>query len=147
MSVWGWVLMTYKTALIKEPNHLFWIITLLSKGTAAACLRSNLICLSKNTGIDTPAQWNHGKEWRLTGEGSWGWVWLTAVSYFWTWCLLLCGGAGCFVRHISCTTKFLFTSRPWWSNRHEWDFNRDAVSWTFLYLWRADQLYCEFPLL
>lgn len=66
MSEWGWAFVTHKSALIKELNHLFWIITLLSKGTAAACLRRNLICLSKNTDRDTPAQRNHGK--RVTAD-------------------------------------------------------------------------------
>ena len=66
MSGWGWVFVTHESAAIKELNHLFWIITLLSKGTAAACLRRNLICLSKNTDGDIPAQRNHGK--RVTAD-------------------------------------------------------------------------------
>lgn len=57
----GDVLVTYKSAPIKGLNHLFWIITLLSKGTAAACLRRNLICLCKNSGGGSAAQRNPGK--------------------------------------------------------------------------------------
>lgn len=111
MSVRGWAFVTHKSAIIKELNHLFWIITLLSKAMAAACLRRNLICLSKNTGRDTPAQRNHEKS--VTADspkatGEWGWVWLTAISYLWTLCLLLFSGVECWLSGtFVCTAIFL----------------------------------------
>lgn len=61
----------------KSADHLFWIITLLSKATAAACLRRNLICLSKNTGRDLLFLKNHGKKcdgWRSQAAGD-GFEW------------------------------------------------------------------------
>ena len=49
-----------------------------------------------------------GKEWRLTGGGSWGCVWLTAISYVWTLRLLLFRGAECWLSRTSvCSPTFL----------------------------------------
>lgn len=83
MSVWEWVFVTYKSALIKELNHLFWIITLLSKGTAAACLRRNLICLSKNTGWGTAATkepWEKSDGWQAKAAGD-GFDWQPSAIF------------------------------------------------------------------
>lgn len=106
MSEWGRVFVTHKSALIKELNHLFWIITLLSKGMAEACLRRNLICLSKNMDGNIPAQRNHGK--RVIADRQRQLVWLTAISYLWN-CVYFClvelsvdRLAPCSVCHASC---------------------------------------------
>lgn len=106
MSEWGRVFVTHKSALIKELNHLFWIITLLSKGMAEACLRRNLICLSKNMDGNIRAQRNHGK--RVMADRQRQLVWLTAISYLWN-CVYFClvelsvdRLAPCSVCHVSC---------------------------------------------
>lgn len=44
-----------------------------------------------------------GKEWRLTGKGSWGWVWLTAISYVWN-CVYFCLAAARGERWLSGTS-------------------------------------------
>lgn len=46
------------------------------------------VCLKTRTGIFQP-RGTMGKEWRLTGGGSWRWVWLTAIGYLWD-CVYFC---------------------------------------------------------
>lgn len=143
MSESGWVFISSERALIKELNHLFCIITLLSNRTAAACLRRNLICLSKNTDRDTPAQRYHGKTVTADRQRQLGMGLIDSYQLSLELCLLLFSGSegrALTVWHLAPYATFLVNSPPQQLNRQGSDVQVTLSA--SQYLWQAAHFLC-----
>lgn len=140
MSESGWVFISSERALIKELNHLFWFIILLSNGLQwRVCGGIWSVCPKTLTGILRP-RGTMGKEWRLTGEGSWGWVWLTAISYLWN-CVYFCLAAAsfdCLAPRFVCNISCKFTS----SATQQTGQRCSGYTVSSSYLWQAAHFFC-----
>lgn len=85
MSGWRRVFVTHKKLLSsKSPIICFELLHCYQKGRQRPVwggIRS--VCPKTRTGILQSGGTMGKKKWRLTGWGSCGWIWLTAVSYVW----------------------------------------------------------------
>lgn len=88
------------------------------------------VCPKTRTGIFQTGG-TMGKEWRLTGDGSCGWLWLTAVNLSLDLCWLLFSGVKCWLSGTSLSTPTLLVKihLPWAANT----FKRDAQLWVVFF--------------